>query len=149
MSGGPMVGTVYFLRSPDGMTKIGWTREKKPDRRIAEIQRMNGSRLHLIHHEPGTRDTELQLHRLFAEHREHGEWFRLPEDWRSTAAALLRRVESQEDLAAELLHQLEVTGYDVEIDVEGLLDVLACGHLQLERGGTASTAYFRMARGAA
>lgn len=69
--------SVYFLqdeRDPGGYVKIGCAQDVR--KRMRRIQRMSPVRLRLIGVLYGAgQETEAYLHRLFAEHRCHGEWF--------------------------------------------------------------------------
>lgn len=64
---------VYFIRAADGLIKIGVSKDVR--RRFATLQQDCGDVLELIGLMPGTHATEMTLHRLFAEDRDHGEWF--------------------------------------------------------------------------
>lgn len=66
---------IYFIRSgASGPIKIGITREIST--RIQELQTGNPERLHLLGRLLGGRFEESELHRRFADHRIHSEWFR-------------------------------------------------------------------------
>lgn len=61
------IGGVYFAER-DGLIKIGWS--ATPTRRALSL----GASLLAVHE--GDMRTERTLHRVFADDREHGEWFR-------------------------------------------------------------------------
>lgn len=66
---------VYFVRAADGEgpIKIGYTSDF--DTRAASLQAMSPVALVTLATIDGDRMLELALHRHFAEHRQHGEWF--------------------------------------------------------------------------
>jgi hypothetical protein len=65
---------VYVIGSSQShLVKIGRTDD--PSRRVADIQRMSPVPLSLLWATPGGADLEARLHRRFAAHRQHGEWF--------------------------------------------------------------------------
>lgn len=69
------VGFVYFIQPVDGgLIKIGWALD--PDLRLTQLQCGSPLKLRICRTHPGTRLDEMALHRVFAELREHGEWFR-------------------------------------------------------------------------
>ena len=68
-------GTVYFLLGrKTSLLKIGFATDL--DSRISTIQAMSPDVLDLVKTIPGTIQIEKELHKNFAEYREHGEWFR-------------------------------------------------------------------------
>lgn len=68
-------GMIYFIEQPDcGAVKIGYTRDMMT--RVRNIATFCPLRLQLIGLIAGTTADEEALHRRFAEHRNHGEWFR-------------------------------------------------------------------------
>ena len=76
---------VYFVKSGD-LIKIGFT-TNLPDR--VRALHLNGPGVELLCSYRGDRALEQALHREFADHRRHGEWFELPADWRSRVLAVL------------------------------------------------------------
>lgn len=71
---GPGHHVVYFLQDgPGGLVKIGFTKHLRA--RIAELQCGHANRLQLLGTWFGGRKEERELHRRFARHRVHGEWF--------------------------------------------------------------------------
>lgn len=76
---------VYFARTWDGLIKIGTT---------ADVwQRVRNLRAELLGVVPGAYQVEASMHRRFAEHREHGEFFRPHRD-------LLAFIEDQTSMPA-------------------------------------------------
>jgi hypothetical protein len=71
--GAPYDPSIYFV-SAGGLTKIGWASD--PFRRICQLAIGCPAPLLLEAYVPGSEMTEHRLHRAFASHREHGEWFR-------------------------------------------------------------------------
>lgn len=68
-------GFVYFIQPEGGgLIKIGWA--KDPDARRTLLQCGSPVKLKLCRAQPGAMEDEKSLHRIFAELREHGEWFR-------------------------------------------------------------------------
>jgi hypothetical protein len=68
-------GFVYFVK-PVGMAgpiKIGFTASTKT--RIQQMMSWSPFRLELMAFTPGTMDDEQELHQIFSDHRNHGEWF--------------------------------------------------------------------------
>lgn len=142
-------GTVYAVES-GGLVKIGFTAGPLK-KRIGDLRRMNGAQLHVIRTWTGTLKTERSLHTLFADHRQHGEWFDLPHGWQETADRHLGADDgggSLTEMAGELAEQLEMCGLP-DVDASMVLDCLACAGLTLRRGGgEASAAYFTNLLGA-
>lgn len=69
-------GVVYFIQPIEGgLVKIGFTTGLAIDR-LASLQTGSPVRLRIIGTMRGTVLDEQRLHGLFAEEREHGEWFR-------------------------------------------------------------------------
>jgi hypothetical protein len=65
---------IYFAQAGEnGPVKIGYTENR--DRRMREVQGMNGEVLTVLATLPGGRKREAELHRRFAHLRRHGEWF--------------------------------------------------------------------------
>jgi hypothetical protein len=69
-------GFVYFIRADvdPPLIKIGVT-HTSVERRFRALQTQNAARLTLIGYFAGHSWDEITLHRMFAEHRSHGEWF--------------------------------------------------------------------------
>jgi len=65
---------VYFIRRPDGLIKIGFS--KDPQSRRSALAGQSGVMLEMLATKPGDRSEEQALHRRFAAHRVTGEWFR-------------------------------------------------------------------------
>jgi hypothetical protein len=65
---------VYFLRGDGGLIKVGVT--KNVAARVAALQRDHPATLTIMGAMPGSYSAEMTIHRLFAEDRDHGEWFR-------------------------------------------------------------------------
>lgn len=64
---------LYFLEGGDRI-KIGIT--KNLTERVAELQRQNGKELRLLCAIKGSWHLEQHIHRVLADHRLHGEWFK-------------------------------------------------------------------------
>lgn len=73
-----MSGFVYFLRVAHRCSgvKIGYS--KNPIKRTKYLESEIGIPLRLMGQVPGTFRDEKNLHKLFKDHRLHGEWFRTP-----------------------------------------------------------------------
>jgi hypothetical protein len=70
---------VYVLGTPGSNTvKIGRTTNLA--KRLADIQRMSPVPLSVLWSTPGGHELETRLHRHFATHRSHGEWFTFEAD---------------------------------------------------------------------
>lgn len=70
---------VYLIGSPESrLVKIG--RSDDVPRRLADIQRMSPVPLTVLWATPGGAELEARLHRRFAGHRRHGEWFDFGDD---------------------------------------------------------------------
>ncbi len=68
-------GVVYFIRNgARDRVKIGFSEQHKG--RLASLQGASADKLTLLGVIPGTRKTELKMHKRFGEYREHREWFR-------------------------------------------------------------------------
>lgn len=68
-------GFVYFLQPEGGGNiKIGWAYD--PELRLSQLQCGSPLRLRICRTHPGSISDEKGLHKIFAELREHGEWFR-------------------------------------------------------------------------
>lgn len=65
---------VYFIRGAGGAIKIGFTQQKMNER-LKCIQNGSPVKLEVIATVSATRDLERVLHKQFAAHRLHGEWF--------------------------------------------------------------------------
>lgn len=80
-SNGGYEGYVYLFSDGEGMYKIGIT-STGVERRLKDIQNMSPKKIDYIHHFL-SRDyfkTEKRLHERYDQFREHGEWFRLPQE---------------------------------------------------------------------
>jgi hypothetical protein len=64
---------VYFIGSPEGPIKIGFSRNV--GQRLRELQTFSPVRLQVLATTPGDPAVERRYHRMFAEHRLTGEWF--------------------------------------------------------------------------
>lgn len=66
---------IYFIRpvNMSGPIKIGTSKE--PDGRVNAVGLWSPIKLELVASAPGSFSEETYLHRLFAKHRMHGEWF--------------------------------------------------------------------------
>jgi hypothetical protein len=74
----PDVALVYFVQqvgAVDAPVKIGTTRTRLLRQRLGAIQNGSPVKLEIVAAMLGDRQREQQLHREFAEHRLHGEWF--------------------------------------------------------------------------
>jgi excisionase family DNA binding protein len=70
----PTTGWVYFIQATvGGPIKIGLSQDV--DLRLASLQLSSPFPLRLLATVPGGRRREYELHRQFAKHRLHGEWF--------------------------------------------------------------------------
>ena len=70
-----MTGFVYLIESQNQCVKIGWS--SAPHGRASIIALHSPVLTRLIAYWPGGRDEEAALHRRFADHRSHREWFNL------------------------------------------------------------------------
>lgn len=69
-----MSEVVYIIGSDEARrVKIG--RSVRPDKRLADIQRMSPVALRILWHIDGGSELEAALHRRFKPFRAHGEWF--------------------------------------------------------------------------
>jgi len=68
------VGYVYFIKSSD-MVKIGFSTDVV--NRLSNLKVGNPFGSRLVAAIPGTEDTEAYFHKMFAEYRSQGEWFRI------------------------------------------------------------------------
>lgn len=93
-----MNGLVYFIQQDvTWVVKIGWTANERSLReRVAGLQTGSAYQLRVVHHFPGSVETEQGMHLRFAADRLMGEWFRpsvqmaeLISDHRRAAARLL------------------------------------------------------------
>lgn len=67
-------GVVYFARAGyEGPVKIGFT--ARLDQRLADLSTTASAPLRVLAALPGTRATETEMHRRFAAHCVHREWF--------------------------------------------------------------------------
>lgn len=69
----PKRHVVYFVEASNGLIKIGTT--ANIEWRLASLQAQSPLPLKLLATVPGKRADEFAYHRLFAQHRAHGEWF--------------------------------------------------------------------------
>jgi hypothetical protein len=68
-----MQGWTYFIQAKEGgLIKIGYT-SKHPEIRLRDLQIGSPQELTILATIPG--NVETSLHRLFANWRQHGEWF--------------------------------------------------------------------------
>jgi len=65
--------SVYFIRSADGLFKIGYSADIA--RRVHEITRANPAGMQFLGYLPGRPDLEHHFHAMFQRQRHHGEWF--------------------------------------------------------------------------
>jgi hypothetical protein len=65
---------VYFIKRSNGLIKIGYS--TNVDSRFRSLQNQAGERMQLLGKAPGGRVLEKELHDLFKDLREIGEWFR-------------------------------------------------------------------------
>lgn len=80
---------VYFIEAPAlSLVKIGWSKGH-PKERLGTLQIGSPTALTLIGFIPGDNWAEKRLHRRFARHRSHGEWFRIGPRMRSAIRKLL------------------------------------------------------------
>lgn len=71
------MGCIYFVRAVGiDMVKIGFT-DGHPKMRMGDLQVGSPIRLESVGFIEGTTDDEQAIHRTFAEHRSHGEWFHM------------------------------------------------------------------------
>lgn len=72
-------GSVYVIES-GGLCKIGIARD--PERRLMHMRVGSALPMMMINHWPVEfpKDVETRLHKAYAAHRTHGEWFRLPRE---------------------------------------------------------------------
>jgi hypothetical protein len=77
-----MSGYVYFITTAEAdRVKIGFT-SNSPASRLRELQTGSPFELCIIATECGSLAREQELHRRFAEHRLHGEWFEMCDEIR-------------------------------------------------------------------
>ena len=84
------IGGVYVIRVGDRV-KIG--RSVNPEQRIAAMQLPQRPEVVLIVQCKGWRALESSLHKHFADHRKHGEWFDLSEPQLTEAIKICREWE--------------------------------------------------------
>lgn len=65
---------VYFIADDNGFIKIGWSGDVA--QRLADLQSAHARPLKVVLQIPGDAATERKMHKLFAEYRMSGEWFR-------------------------------------------------------------------------
>lgn len=68
--------TVYFIEDGDAV-KIGYTKDKNPEKRLRALQTANPRKLRLLGFIPGGVEVESRIHSELAHHRLEGEWFEL------------------------------------------------------------------------
>jgi hypothetical protein len=66
---------MYFIQTASGPIKIGWTKSKKANIRMQELQVGNHELLVLLAAVPATEADEAAIHERFAHARIRGEWF--------------------------------------------------------------------------
>ena len=83
-----IVGYVYAIGANGRRVKIGWSED--PLKRFRRLNTESSVPLRLLCVDAAIdRDLEYDLHRAFAEHRNRGEWFSLPEGWQMTWAVVV------------------------------------------------------------
>lgn len=110
MNDEPRVEVVYFLvDEPMSAVKIGRTVDTV--RRLRELQVGGTSKLKYLGWIPGGSEQEGALHRVMAEHRIRGEWFRLTPAVRVLieGACAAHRQKLDADEASDLVRALEAT----------------------------------------
>lgn len=65
---------VYFVRSSEGLIKIGFT-TKPIEERLAQFRNISSGGAFLLVTVPGSKQDESFLHRTFKKDKAHGEWF--------------------------------------------------------------------------
>jgi hypothetical protein len=65
---------VYFVRSSEGLIKIGFT-TKPIEERLAQFRNISSGGAFLLATVPGSKQDESFLHRTFKKNKAHGEWF--------------------------------------------------------------------------
>ncbi len=70
----PVCPVVYFVQATNGLIKIGNTKQLKW--RFESLQGQSPLPLEILATTPGNRTVEFAYHATFAEHRQHGEWFK-------------------------------------------------------------------------
>lgn len=68
--------TIYFISDGESV-KIGYTKDKTPEKRLSQLQTGNANRLNLIGFVPGDTLAEKAIHSDLAKYRKQGEWFSL------------------------------------------------------------------------
>jgi hypothetical protein len=69
------LGYESYLIGHDRAVKIGWTDRHPEKRRLSQLQVASSEPLEVLGLLLGTRSTERELHRKFAQHAIRGEWF--------------------------------------------------------------------------
>lgn len=69
-----MQGYVYLIENQVGLVKIGWS--TNPVARLSKINSDTSSHCRLLGFASGTRLSEKEAHRLCANERVHGEWYK-------------------------------------------------------------------------
>lgn len=67
--------TIYFIASPTGHIKVGFTESSDPAPRLSGLQTGCPVTLEILAHCPGTNSDERRVHQMLAAHRTTGEWF--------------------------------------------------------------------------
>lgn len=96
------VGYVYFIRSGQSV-KIGFSRDVK--KRLQQLKTGAAHKVSILAAVPGTMDTEAYFHRMFAEYRMSGEWFRYEGELKRFAALMPARSETP-DRSGAAYHDL-------------------------------------------
>lgn len=87
--------SVYAVRQPNGLIKIGYT--ATPEKRIRNLETQGGFSVEILAVVDGTRKIERALHQMLDEHRVEGEWFADCDEVRSAI----------EDLRAGLIDEVD------------------------------------------
>ncbi len=69
------MGTIYFLRRPDGAIKIGFTGAATARSRVRAAQTYHDVELEVLAEGPGSEATDRALRARFAPWQLRGEWF--------------------------------------------------------------------------
>lgn len=103
-----MSAVVYFLSDEHGSIKVGWSRNL--DIRLTQIRSTNGAGITVLGSAPGSQRQEKEIHRLLAEFRLHGEWFRDCEEVRRVIADLLKNGLPPATGTPRVFGQYDITG---------------------------------------
>lgn len=86
---------VYLIGSPGSpLVKIGWT--DNPERRLRHLQTGSPVPLKLLALFEGGHIVEAELHRRFADKRQHGEWFDLGQDPVGVVSPFVKSAQAEE-----------------------------------------------------